>query len=250
MSEPIIIKPYPILDEALLSDLGLVPSDLLDLWADEGISFFQYRVKKLKAASRTDRIDEIDHLAKRRNLRWILNDYDDLFAKGTADGLHLGWEDWQKLKEARQLNLKERLKTVAPINNSESVLSGISTHNLEQWSEALVLHRSNKLPLSYIAIGPCFTTKTKRDGLYSQISAEVISKLEKLRQSELKVGPVPDSVYIGGITPDTLPLLVKAIESSKIQYKEPRVIYVASIRALSDPLDIRRFRSIPNWQPS
>ncbi|MBW7857369.1 MAG: thiamine phosphate synthase [Leptonema sp. (in: Bacteria)] len=250
MAEPIIIKPYPILDESLLSDLGLVPSDLLDLWADEGISFFQYRVKKPKGASRVDRIDEIDHLARRRNLRWLLNDFDELFTKGTADGLHLGWEDWQKLKEQRRAGIQERMVDVGPIDSSGSVLSGISTHNIDQWSQAVELHRSGILPLSYIAIGPCFKTKTKRDGLYPQLSNELITNLEKLRQNELKVGNVPDSVYIGGINPDTLPNLVKAIESGRTQKKEPRVIYIASIRALSDPLDIRRFRSIPNWQPS
>jgi len=245
---PFQIHPYPILDEGFLQMAGLQPMDLIDLWADEGISFFQYRSKSEPSKSR---LEEISRNAKRRKLRWILNDYDQLFSSGVADGIHIGWEDWQKLKEDRRQSLVSRLTSVSALGDeSQGLLSGFSTHNLEQWQAALAMHRSGELPLSYIAIGPCFKTASKKKGLHPQLTADVIAALEKQKNKESKEKDtdLPASVFIGGIDSDNLSQLVGMLSPAK-KRGETTDFFVASIRALSDPLEIRRFRSIEGWLP-
>lgn len=238
------IRPYPILDEDLLQMAGLQPMDLVDLWADEGIPFFQYRSKEKPSRAR---LEEVERHARRRNMRWILNDYDQLFCEGLADGIHLGWEDWHALSDDRREALLGRLKDVKPLHADSVPLSGISTHNPDQWFQALELHRNGSFPLSYIAFGPCFKTHSKK-GKYPVLKKAAFEELERRREDLKKKGQLPDSVFIGGINPDNLPGLVDMLFGWH-QKKTERTIFVASIRALSDPLDIRRFRSIPNWLP-
>ena len=243
-SESLRIRAYPILDEDFLQMAGLQPMDLIDLWADEGITIFQYRNKQKPTKSR---LEEVERNARRRRLRWILNDYDQLFCDGVADGIHLGWEDWHALSDDRRQALLRRLNGVQSLQAESTPLCGISTHTPDQWSEALTLHRSGALPLSYIAFGPCFKTNSKKSGLHPLLQKEAFEELERRRDEARKKGELPDAVFIGGIDPDNLPVLVQTLSNTK--KKEERTIFVASIRALSDPLDIRRFRSIPNWKP-
>jgi thiamine-phosphate diphosphorylase len=218
--------------------------DLIDLWADEGITFFQYRNKQKVSRSR---LDEVERHARRRRMRWILNDYVQLFCDGAADGIHLGWEDWHDLSEELRQTLLQRLKGVLPLQAESTPICGISTHTVDQWSEALRLHRDGILPLSYIAFGPCFPTNSKKSGLYPVLSEEALKELERRRDQARKTGELPDTVFIGGIDPDNLPVLIKSL--SEINRKADQTIFIASIRALSDPLEVRRFRSVPDWKP-
>jgi thiamine-phosphate pyrophosphorylase len=111
-------------------------------------------------------------IARRQNVKIIINDRADIALALNADGVHLGQEDLPPEQARRILG--------------EKSIIGFSTHNVAQAVEAV------KLPVDYIAIGPVFPTKTKEN-------PDKIIGIETIRKAREAIGNFP-LVAIGGIT--------------------------------------------------
>ena len=112
----------------------------------------------------------------------IVNDRFDLARMSGAAGVHLGQED------------------VAPAHArallGAAAVVGYSTHTVEQVEAAL------PQPVSYIAVGPVFGTRTKETG-YAAVGMELVSEAARLAAAR----PI---VAIGGITLETTPSVIAA----------------------------------------
>lgn len=111
-------------------------------------------------------------IAREHGVRIIINDRVDLALILKADGVHLGQDDLPPSAARKILG--------------EKAIIGFSTHSVEQAAEAA------KFPVDYLAIGPIFATKTKKNP-EKTVGPEVLS------QVRLQIGDIP-LVAIGGIT--------------------------------------------------
>ena len=112
----------------------------------------------------------------------IVNDRADLAALSRAAGVHVGQDDLPPA-EARTI--------VGP-----DAIVGYSTHTVEQVRAAV--HQ----PVSYIAVGPVFGTRSKDTG-YDAVGLELVTA------AAAAAGAVP-IVAIGGITLETAPSVLAA----------------------------------------
>jgi thiamine-phosphate pyrophosphorylase len=116
-------------------------------------------------------------LARDAGLALIINDRVDLAIALGADGVHLGQAD-MPVSAARNLL-------------GSTAIIGYSTHNLDQVKAAL------DLPIDYLAFGPIFETRTKKD-------PDPIAGVDTLRAVRAITGNLP-IVAIGGIQRSNLP---------------------------------------------
>ena len=114
----------------------------------------------------------------------IVNDRADLAVLSRAAGVHVGQEDLSPADVRR-------------IAGPEAIV-GLSTHTRDQIAAAVVE------PISYLAIGPVFTTATKATGYDALGYAAVEEAVNQAGQYDLPV------VAIGGITLATAPRVVEA----------------------------------------
>jgi len=181
---------YPILDAEVLSS-GLnraAAAETLcrhaEALAGAGCSVLQLRAKRLPAAELLEQARELRRRFPRLTL--IMNDRADLCVAASFDGVHVGQQDLSPAS-AR-----------AVVGSGRIV--GLSTHNEAQMREALAQ------PIDYVAIGPVFSTGSKRDpdpvvGLHG------VSRARELRDSSGRSLPL---VAIGGITQDNASEVVRA----------------------------------------
>ncbi len=111
-------------------------------------------------------------IARRQNVKIIINDRVDIAVALKADGVHLGQTDLPPAYARKILG--------------EKAIVGFSTHTVRQAAEAV------KLPIDYLAIGPVFSTETKEN----HEKTVGLKGVENVRQV---VGNFP-IVAIGGIT--------------------------------------------------
>lgn len=111
-------------------------------------------------------------IARRQNVKIIINDRVDIALALEADGVHLGQDDLPP-ENARKIL-------------GEKAIIGFSTHNIKQAISAV------KLPINYLAIGPVFATKTKEN-------PDEIVGIEVVKKAREAIGDFP-LVAIGGIT--------------------------------------------------
>jgi thiamine-phosphate pyrophosphorylase len=102
----------------------------------------------------------------------VINDRVDLALMSGAPGVHVGQEDLPP-------------DAVRALLGPQAIV-GYSTHSMEQIEHAL------RVPVSYIAVGPVFGTRTKDTG-YDAVGLNLVSAAARM------AGPVP-VVAIGGIT--------------------------------------------------
>lgn len=136
-----------------------------------GIRFFQVRDKEQEDLDLYRQLLQIRKLCDQAGARFVVNDRVDLALACRADGVHLGQTDLPV--------------TVARELMGPQAIIGISTHNWEQFLEALTL------PVQYVALGPVFPTSTKDSG-DSPLGPELVGRAA-LRS------PLP-LVGIGGIS--------------------------------------------------
>jgi len=137
---------------------------------DAGVRLLQYRAKKAPAREMLENARELAQSARERGATLIVNDRPDVAYLAGASGVHVGRED---------LGVDEARAVIGP-----EKLVGISTHNLEQFEEAM------KSSADYIAVGPIFATSTKEN-------PDPVVGLEFLRRvRRLTSKPI---VAIGGI---------------------------------------------------
>jgi thiamine-phosphate pyrophosphorylase len=160
---------YPITDTAVS---GLSHAEQVKRLIDGGATLIQLRDKLAAPKDFLREAEAALAVARRNNVRIIVNDRVDIAMAVDADGVHLGQSD-VPVGAARTLL------------GAEAII-GYSTHNLAQ------VELATALPLDYIAYGPVFDTLTKRDH-------EPLVGLSQLREVKEAVGETP-LVAIGGIT--------------------------------------------------
>jgi thiamine-phosphate pyrophosphorylase len=161
---------YPILDTASLTTRGCSIRLAAEAWIDGGARILQLRHKAHWGRPLFDDARAIAELCRARGVTFIVDDRADLAALLHA-GLHVGQDD---------LSPAESRAIIGP----DAVL-GFSSHNAGQLSAAA------GEPVNYVAFGPCFNTRSKRN------PDPVIGLAELRRCRSLTAKPL---VAIGGIT--------------------------------------------------
>jgi thiamine-phosphate pyrophosphorylase len=189
---------YPLTDRSLA---GMSHPEQVAQLVEGGATLIQLREKTLPSRQFYEQASSALQLARKRGVKIVINDRVDLALILGADGVHLGQDDLPP-ELARHLLGPE-------------AIVGYSTHSIDQAKRAAML------PISYLAIGPVFSTKTKSD-----TAPEV--GLAGVRAVKEIAGNLP-VVAIGGITEARIPEILAAGADS-----------VAVISAvLSDPAQIQ-----------
>ena len=172
-------KIYPITD-AKISKLS--HAEQIERLIKGGAEFIQLRDKDAAPKDFYDAAKKALEIARKRDVKIIINDRVDIALVLKADGVHLGQDDLPP-ELARKI-LGER------------AIIGFSTHNLEQATRAV------KLPINYLAIGPVFTTSTKENP-EKTVGVEGVKTVRRI------IGDFP-LVAIGGITAANYRMILEA----------------------------------------
>jgi thiamine-phosphate pyrophosphorylase len=151
---------------------GWTSIDLARAFLDGGATLIQLRAKQLSSAVFLDLADEAVRLAHTYHANVIVNDRADIALMSGAAGVHVGQDDLPPSAARRLLG--------------EGALVGFSTHSVAQ------VERARREPISYVAVGPVFGTRSKDTG-YAAVGLELVGRAAQL------IGPLP-IVAIGGIT--------------------------------------------------
>ncbi|HKV06271.1 MAG TPA: thiamine phosphate synthase [Candidatus Acidoferrales bacterium] len=162
---------YAILDPALTR---VSVASLADALANAGVQLIQLRDKRSSSVRFQSEARELARLLSDRGARLIVNDRPDIAAIASAAGVHVGQDDLP-VEVARRI-------CPAPL------WVGVSTHNLQQLSEA------DLTSADYIAVGPIFPTATKQNP-DPVVGPEFLRAARQLTRKPL--------VAIGGITVGT-----------------------------------------------
>ncbi|GIX40589.1 MAG: hypothetical protein KatS3mg129_0322 [Leptospiraceae bacterium] len=179
---------YPIID------WGFINNHNLDLYQFKNIlietGFYQLRIKNTSYYDIQSIIDKCLNIYKK--IKIIINDYAEFIYK--ADGLHLGIEDLNRqnniIKLINKLNISNSIEHW--LNNNNSFIWGISTHNFKQFK---TIYNQYKDYLGYLAIGPCFPTNTKKLEYNYLEEKEILQILDFIYKTKMQ----QSIVFIGGI---------------------------------------------------
>ena len=161
-------KIYPITDTSIS---GLSHVDQVEQLIAGGAEIIQLREKLASPGEFCISAKSAIEIAHQHGVRIIINDRVDIALALKSDGVHLGQDDLSPA-EARV------------ILGSEAII-GFSTHTIDQVIEAIML------PIDYIAFGPVFITRTKKN-------PDPTVGIETLRAVRNVIGDLP-LVAIGGI---------------------------------------------------
>jgi thiamine-phosphate pyrophosphorylase len=161
---------------------GWAPLALADALLAGGATLIQIRAKHLAAGPLLELTDAVVAHAHPAGCRVIVNDRVDVAVLAGADGAHVGQEDLAPAAARAQLGPRAVL--------------GVSTHDEAQVVRAL------REPVSYIAVGPVFGTRTKATG-YTAVGLDLVRAARRL-------APLTPIVAIGGITLDSAPDVLAA----------------------------------------
>ena len=193
---------YAIVDAGVAARAGWTPPDLARAYLDGGARLLQLRAPGVDAATQLGWCREIVRVAAPLGARVIVNDRCDLALMAGADGVHLGQHDLPVEAARRLLGL--------------TAVIGLSTrgdHDAQQVDLAV------RQPVSYLAVGPVYDTRTKDTG-------HAAVGLEAVRRTATRVGDRP-VVAIGGITLAIAPAVIAAGAAS--------VAVIADLLVGSDP---------------
>ena len=183
MSSKLIFPPLnAILDADAAAREG---SDLMTLgeaFLGGGATFIQIRAKQMASGPLLRLVERLVTAAHPHGARIIVNDRVDVTKLSGAAGVHLGQDDVPV--------------AVARAMLGPAAIIGLSTHSLRQVDEAL------GRPVTYIAVGPVFGTRSKDTG-YDAVG------LDFVREASRRAGGLP-VVAIGGITLATAPAVLEA----------------------------------------
>ena len=171
-----------ILDVDAAGAAGWAVRDLLAALLNGGAQCIQLRAKHLASGP----LLELCELAVREAAPYraaiIVNDRADLAALSGAAGVHVGQDDLAPAA-ARALV-------------GADAIVGYSTHTVQQIQDAV------SEPVSYIAVGPVFGTRSKATG-YDAVGLELVTAAARA------AGAIP-IVAIGGITLESAPAVLAA----------------------------------------
>jgi len=190
---------HAILDVDVAAAANWDSVDLARAFLDGGAPLIQLRAKHLPSAPLLALCDALVGAAEPYGSSVIVNDRADVARMSGATGVHVGQDDLEPC-------------AVRLLLGSDAVI-GCSTHTVPQIQAAAIE------PVTYVAIGPVFGTRTKATG-YEPVGVERVSEAVGLSQGV----PV---VAIGGITLDTAPAVIEAGASA--------VAVIADLLAATDP---------------
>jgi len=190
-----------IVDVAIAERAGWSPIDLANAYLKGGARFLQIRAKKASGAEFLEVARRIVALARPCDAAVIVNDRADIAALADADGVHVGQSDLAPALIRRIIG--------------DRAIVGLSTHTTEQLTRAVTE------PVTYVAIGPVFSTPTKATG-YDAIGLDMVRAAAAIAGAAGR--PL---VAIGGITLDTARSVIDAGASS--------VAVIADLLSTGDP---------------
>jgi thiamine-phosphate pyrophosphorylase len=171
-----------ILDVDAAAGAAWAPVDLARAFLDGGARFIQIRAKRLASGSFLDLADAVVALGRTAGARVIVNDRADIARLAGAAGVHVGQDDLPPAAARRLLG-------------AEAII-GFSTHTEAQIDAAAAE------PISYLAVGPVFGTRTKDTG-YAAVGLPLVAAAARTSGAR----PV---VAIGGITLENAPAVLAA----------------------------------------
>src|SRR5579883_897190 len=163
---------YPILDTESLTARNIRPETAAAAFLDGGAGILQFRHKAHWSRDTFEAAKQVARLCRETGALFVINDRAD-FALLLEAGLHVGQDDLPP-RDARKLL------------GSEPVL-GFSSHNVPQLCAAA------GEPVDYVALGPVFSTASKRNP-DPVVGVEEVRRCRALLEKPL--------VAIGGITRD------------------------------------------------
>jgi thiamine-phosphate pyrophosphorylase len=166
-----------IVDVDIAARAGWSPIDLARAFLDGGARFLQIRAKSLASGPFLEVCDAVVALGRSAGALVIVNDRVDLARLSGAAGVHVGQEDLPPAAARALL--------------AGDAIVGFSTHSDEQIEWAI------RQPVSYIAVGPVFGTRTKDTG-YAAVGLSLVTAAARRAPSH----PI---VAIGGIRLETAP---------------------------------------------
>ena len=147
-----------------------------------GARFVQIRAKQLSSAQLLRIADRLVAAGRACGARIIVNDRVDVAKLSGAAGVHLGQDD---------ISVADARVMLGP-----NAVIGCSTHTVAQIAAAILE------PVTYIAVGPVFGTRSKATG-YAAVGVKMVEEAVR------RAGAVP-VVAIGGITLQTAPEVLQA----------------------------------------
>ncbi len=177
---------YAILDVNTAIEHHWEPLELARTYLAGGARLLQVRSERVGSAGLLVLCDAMVEEGHRSEAMIIANDRVDVAVLSGSDGVHVGQSDLPVM-------------AVRSVIGDRSIV-GLSTHTTEQVDAAL------QEPVSYIAVGPVFSTSTKFTN-YKPVGLELV------RYAARRADGVP-IVAIGGITLDSAPGVMNAGASS------------------------------------
>ncbi len=174
-----IPKIYPLTNVEIS---GLSQVEQVKKLINGGAKLIQLREKKATSRDFYESAKKVLEIARKSDVKILINDRIDIALAVKADGVHLGQDDLSPIY-AREILGK-------------NAIIGFSTHNISQAIKAI------KLPINYLAIGPIFNTNTKEN------PDEVVG-IKGLKQVRKAIGNFP-LVAIGGITLENCPKIFES----------------------------------------
>ena len=133
---------------------GLEENDLLsktEVILQEGIKLIQYRDKILDKKTFREKAHALLKLTKKYGAKLVINDHVEICLEISADGFHLGLEDYSS-----EVNLELLKKNKEFI--SENLICGLSC----KWNKEMVINPpENEIKWTYLAVGSFYPSNTK-----------------------------------------------------------------------------------------
>jgi thiamine-phosphate pyrophosphorylase len=208
----VLSRLHAIVDVDVASRAGWTPIDLAHAVLDGGATVLQVRAKHLSSSACLDLADAVLRIADLHHAVVVINDRVDIARMSGAAGVHVGQDDVPPAAARRLLGGR--------------AIIGFSTHTVEQIEAAV------GEPISYLAVGPVFGTRTKETG-YEAVGLELVSTAARLTRGVAIVG-------IGGITLENAHSVVAAgassvaVISDLLVGNDPRRRTEAFLRSLAD----------------
>ena len=133
---------------------GLEENDLLsktEVLLKEGIKLIQYRDKTLDKKTFQEKAYALLKLTKKYGAKLIINDHVEICLEISADGFHLGLEDYSSEENVKLLKKNKELI-------SKNLICGLSC----KWNKKLVVNPpENEIKWTYLAVGSFYPSNTK-----------------------------------------------------------------------------------------
>jgi len=133
---------------------GLEENDLLtrtEVLLKEGIKLIQYRDKILDKKTLQEKAHALLKLTKKYGAKLVINDHVEICLEISADGFHLGLEDYSSEENVKLLKKNKELI-------SKNLICGLSC----KWNKELVVNPpENEIKWTYLAVGSFYPSNTK-----------------------------------------------------------------------------------------